>query len=155
MKNSKLTKSILALVAITALTVPGMVFAQTLTLNYNHQIDPYTERLLYSRAFEAILWASPTLAVYCQAEAGTRDLGAGHLDIVYMGKTPDYRWGGVTTNNQAPAFMSYFSLKDGPVVVEIPGAKPEAKVFGSIHDSWGIPLEDFGPAGADKGKGGK
>ena len=149
MKNSKLTKLIVAVVAMAALTVPGVSQAQ------DSKLSETEARLIYSRAFEAILWASPTLAVYCQAEAGTRDLGAGHLDIVYMGKTPDYRWGGVTTNNQAPAFMSYFSLKDGPVVVEIPGAKPEAKVFGSIHDSWGIPLEDFGPAGADKGKGGK
>jgi hypothetical protein len=119
------------------------------------QVYDRESQLIYSRAFEAILWASPTLAVYCQAEAGTRDLGAGHLDIVYTGKMPDYRWGGVTTNNQSPLFMNYFSLKDGPVVVEIPAAIPEAKVFGSIHDSWGIPLEDFGPAGADKGKGAK
>jgi hypothetical protein len=51
--------------------------------------------------------------------------------------------------------MNYFSLKDGPVVVEIPAATPEARVFGSIHDAWMIALEDFGPAGADKGKGGK
>ena len=113
------------------------------------------KRLIYSRAFEATLWASPVLATYCQAEAGTRDLGAGHLDIVYTGKKPDYQWGALTVNNNSPYFMNFFSLKDGPVVVEIPAAIPEARVFGSIHDAWEIPLEDFGPAGADEGKGGK
>ena len=105
MKNSKLTKSILAVVAIAVLAVPGVSQAQ------KPKLSELEARLIYSRAFEAILWASPVLAVYCQAEAGTRDLGAGHLDIIYMGKKPNYRWGGVTTNNQAPAFMSYFSLK--------------------------------------------
>ncbi len=113
------------------------------------------ERLIYSRAFEATLWAAPILATYCQAEAGTRDLGAGHLDIVYTGKKPDYQWGALTVNNNSPYFMNFFSLKDGPVVVEIPAATPEARVFGSIHDAWEIPLEDFGPAGADEGEGGK
>ena len=35
-------------------------------------------QLIYSRAFEAILWASPALAVMAQVEAGQRDLGAGN-----------------------------------------------------------------------------
>ncbi len=113
------------------------------------------ERLIYSRAFEATLWASPALAVYAQHVANQRDLGAHHLDIIYTGKPMDHRWGGVTYNNQSPYFVNHFSLKDGPVVVEIPPASPEARVFGSIHDSWQIALEDFGPAGADEGKGGK
>ena len=119
------------------------------------KLSEIEERLIYSRAFEATLWASPILATYSQAEAGTRDLGASHLDIVYTGKKPDYRWGAVTVNNNSPYFMNYFSLNDGPLVVEIPAATPEARVFGSIHDAWMVALEDFGPAGADKGKGGK
>ena len=149
MKNSDLTKLIMTVVAIAALAVPCVS---------NAQVSKLSERdkgLIYSRAFEAILWASPLLAVYAQAEAGTRDLGAGPLDIVYTGVKPDYRWGAVTVNNNSPYFMNYFSLKDGPVVVEIPAATPGARAFGSIHDAWMIPLEDFGPAGADKGKGGK
>lgn len=149
MKSSKLAKSIVAVPAIAVLALPGVSQAQ------ESKLSEREVRLIYSCSFEAILWASPVLAVYCQAEAGTRDLGAGHLDIVYSGKSMDYRWGGITANNQSPYFMNYFSLKDGPVVVEIPAAIPEAKVFGSIHDAWGIPLEDFGPAGVDKGKGAK
>ncbi len=63
----------------------------------------------------------------------------------------DYRWGGVTYNNQSPYWIAGFSVKNGPVVVEIPPAREDARVFGSIHDAWFLPLEDFGPAGADKG----
>ena len=123
--------------------------SQTSTLSEREQ------QLIYSRAFEATLWASPALALYAQHVANQRDLGAHHLDIIYTGKPMDHRWGGITYNNQSPYFVNHFSLKDGPVVVEIPAAIPEARVFGSIHDAWQIPLEDFGPAGADEGKGGK
>ena len=38
-------------------------------------------QLVYSRAYEAILWASPAIAILAQVEAGRRDLGAGNCDI--------------------------------------------------------------------------
>lgn len=113
------------------------------------------DQLIYSRAFEAILWASPVLAIMGQVEAGQRDLGAGNTDIIYTGKSLDHRWGGITYNNQSPYWVAGFSVKDGPMVIDIPPARADARFFGSIHDVWFIPLEDFGPAGADKGKGGK
>ncbi len=112
-------------------------------------------QLTYSRAFEAILWASPALAVMAQVEAGQRDLGAGNHDIIYTSKSMDHRWGGITYNNQSPYWVAGFSVKDEPVVVDIPPARADARFFGSIHDVWFLPLEDFGPAGADQGKGGK
>jgi hypothetical protein len=112
-------------------------------------------QLIYHRAYEAILWASPALAVIASDEAGRRDLGAGNTDIVYSGKLMGHRWGQITCNNQSPYWNVAFSVKNGPLVVEVPPARPEARFFGSIHDVWWIPLEDFGPVGADKGKGGK
>jgi hypothetical protein len=123
--------------------------------NASSILSEHEARLIYSRAFEAILWASPALAVMSQVEAGRRDLGAGNDDIIYTGKTLDHRWGGITYNNQSPYWVAGFSVKDEPVVVEIPPARADARFFGSIHDVWFLPLEDFGPAGADKGKGGK
>ena len=50
-------------------------------------------QLIYSRAYEAILWASPALATLAQKEAGHRDLGAENTDIVFTKKSMDYRWG--------------------------------------------------------------
>ena len=44
--------------------------------------------------------------------------------------------------------------EDGPVVLEIPPAD-EGSITGSIDDGWQNALEDVGPAGVDKGKGGK
>ena len=86
-------------------------------------------QLIYSRAFEVLLWGSPALAVMCQSEAGRRHFGAEHLDIIYTGKSMDYRWGGITYNNQSPYFINFFSLKYGPVVVEIP---PDGRFYLSL-----------------------
>ena len=149
MKTSKLTKLILALVAFTVLAVPIVSHAQ------ESKLSEQKERLIYSRGYEAILWGSPALAILAMDEAAKRDLSAGNTDIIYTAKSMDYRWELVTYNNQSPYWNASFSVKDGPIVVEIPPARPDAKFFGSIHDIWFIPLEDFGPAGADKGKGGK
>ena len=74
--------------ALVILSSNQAALAQT-ELSRKTALSETEKQLIYSRGFEAILWASPTLAVYCQAEAGTCDLGAGHLDMVYMGKTPE------------------------------------------------------------------
>jgi hypothetical protein len=118
-------------------------------------ISEIEAQLIYSRALEAILWASPALAIIAMDEAAERDLGAGNTDIVYSASSLDHRWELITYNNQTPYWNAAFSVEDGPIVVEIPPARQDARFFGSIHDIWFIPLEDFGPAGADRGEGGK
>jgi hypothetical protein len=51
--------------------------------------------------------------------------------------------------------MPFFNTAEvGPVVLEIPPANG-GSITGSIDDCWQGPLEDVGPAGADKGQGGK
>ena len=51
--------------------------------------------------------------------------------------------------------MPFFNTKDvGPMVIEIPPAD-DGVINGSIMDPWQAALEDVGPAGVDKGKGGK
>jgi len=128
--------------------------AQT-DLSRKTNLSETEKQLISSRGFEAILWASPALAIIAMDEAAKRDLSADNTDIIFTSKSMDYRWELVTYNNQSPYWNASFSLKDGPIVVDIPPAIPEAMFFGSIHDIWFIPLEDFGPVGADKGKGGK
>ena len=66
------------MVAIAALVLPIVSHAK------ESKLSEVKERLIYSRAFEITLWASPVLAVYCQAEAGTRDLGAGDRAISHL-----------------------------------------------------------------------
>ena len=40
-------------------------------------------------------------------------------------------------------------------MLEIPPASDEESIIGSVDDAWQTALEDVGPAGVDKGKGGK
>jgi hypothetical protein len=47
-----------------------------------------------------------------------------------------------------------YNLKNGPVVVEIPAAVG-AGSLGSMVDAWDEPMNDIGPAGEDRGQGGK
>ena len=165
MNNSQLTKSILALVA-TALLVVGCNQTDspesatppdvaTSAFAQGSKLSEIEERLIYSRAFEAILWASPALAVYAQAEGGRRDLGAENTDMIYTGELMDHRWGGITFNNQSPYWLSSFNVKDGPIVVELPPAGEKARFFSSIQNAWYVSFIDMGPGGADNGEGGK
>jgi hypothetical protein len=41
------------------------------------------------------------------------------------------------------------------MVLEIPPAEEGASITGSMDDAWQTAREDVGPAGVDKGKGGK
>src|SRR5262249_41033165 len=52
-------------------------------------------------------------------------------------------------------FMSFYTTKDvGPLVLEVPPAVG-GSFAGNLVNAWQMPLEDAGPEGADKGKGGK
>jgi hypothetical protein len=50
--------------------------------------------------------------------------------------------------------ISFPNVKDGPIVSGIPPAIG-CSIAGDIVDAWRTPLEDAGPEGADKGKGGE
>jgi hypothetical protein len=52
-------------------------------------------------------------------------------------------------------FMTFFNTRNGPVAFEIPPAEAGHSITANIDDIWQMPLEDAGPSGADKGKGGK
>jgi hypothetical protein len=50
--------------------------------------------------------------------------------------------------------LLFNTAEAGPMVIDIPPADG-GSITGSIMDCWQTPLEDVGPAGVDKGKGGK
>ena len=61
----------------------------------------------------------------------------------------------MTPNPDVIYLMPFFDTKDGPIVIEIPPAGDAGSITGTIMDCWQAALEDVGPAGVDKGKGGK
>ncbi len=108
----------------------------------------------YQRAFEAVIWAVPAVAIYRFAK-GIQSLGLKPNDIIAFGKpaTPNAEL--LTANNQVPYTLAYTDLRDGPVVLELPAATEEASLYGQIVDAWQVTVADVGPSGADRGKGGK
>src|SRR6476659_4426860 len=75
--------------------------------------------------------------------------------IVYWSRLPDWKNQTLTPNPDVIYVMPFFNTKDvGPMVLEIPPAD-DGVINGTVMDAWQVPLEDVGPAGVDKGKGGK
>ncbi len=77
------------------------------------------ERMFHSRAVEAVVWAMPLLNF-----EGFRDghaaVGVGYNDIAYHSKVQNWKIQTATPNDTTPNVNFYWSIADGPVVVEIP-----------------------------------
>ena len=107
------------------------------------------------RAAEAAIWAIPAVGVADILVSTRRDLGGDVGDIIYFSKPLDSKHGFLTANNVTPYTIASLTLKDGPIVVEVPAATDKVGYFGTILDAWQLPVADVGPTGDDQGKGGK
>jgi hypothetical protein len=110
------------------------------------------EQILHSRAIEAAVWAMPLMNFKFYRDA-LIDAGVGPNDIGYFSEVQDWRFQTATPNNTTPYIMTHWTVKDGPIVIEIPAATQDVGVFGTIMDAWQRPLDDVGAAGRDKGLG--
>jgi hypothetical protein len=116
--------------------------------------EELARRTLQRRAIEAVIWGVPLVNTDAMRQAYFRDVAAKYNDICYFSTPADWRLQ-VTTPNASTNYVYFnFNLKDGPIVVEIPAAVG-AGLLGSMVDAWDTPMADIGPAGEDKGKGGK
>jgi hypothetical protein len=111
------------------------------------------ERLKQSRAVEAVIWGMPAVNFELLYQGMVDSKGAWN-QIVYWSRLPDWKNQTLTPNPGTVYLHPFYNTKDGPVVLEIPPADGGSFV-GSIDDAWQTALEDVGPAGVDKGKGGK
>lgn len=116
--------------------------------------EELTKRTIERRAVEAAIWGMPMVSVDAMRQAYFRDAGAKYNDIVYFSKAANWKFQFTTPNASTHYVYFNFNLKNGPVVVDIPAAV-EAGLFGSLVGAWETPIADVGPAGEDKGKGGK
>ncbi len=114
-----------------------------------------TERTLQRRAVEAVIWGMPAVNAELMFEA----MPAAKADfnqVVYWSRPINWKDQTLTPNPDTIYLNPYYNTKDvGPIVLEIPPASDEESITGSIDDAWQTALEDVGPAGADRGKGGK
>jgi hypothetical protein len=113
------------------------------------------DSLIRSRAVEAVIWGMPAVNYDLMVQAMNNQAHGGFNQIVYWSKLSTWKNQTLTPNPDAVYVMPFFNTKEaGPMVLEIPPAG-DGVIVGSIDDCWQTAIEDVGPAGADKGKGGK
>jgi hypothetical protein len=116
-------------------------------------VEDISRRAVERRAVEAVIWGMPAVNTELMYQAMAK-LGGKPNQIVYWSGLLDWKNQTLTPNPDVIYFMAFFDTKNGPVVIEIPPAG-EGVINGSIMDPWQAALEDVGPAGVDKGVGGK
>ena len=112
-------------------------------------------RAVERRAIEAVIWGMPAVNYHLMYQAMVREAKGGFNQIVFWSRLLDWKNQTLTPNPDVIYLMPFFDTKDvGPVVLEIPPAD-DGIINGSVMNYWQAAIEDVGPAGVDKGKGGK
>lgn len=113
------------------------------------------ERTVQRRAVEAVIWGIPVVNYDRMYQARVSAANGSFNQILYWTRPSDWKNQTLTPNTDALYLMPFFNTKNaGPMVLEIPPALG-GTIVGTVMDCWQTPLEDVGPAGVDKGKGGK
>jgi hypothetical protein len=117
--------------------------------------DDLARRAVERRAIEAVIWGMPVVNFDLMLQAMVNSAKGKPNQIVFWSRLPDWKNQTLTPNPDVIYLMPFFNTKDaGPIVLEIPPAD-DGVINGTVMDVWQVPLEDVGPAGVDKGKGGK
>jgi len=112
-------------------------------------------RTIERRAVEAVIWGMPAVNTQLMLQEMLTKTKGQVNQILYWSRPADSRNQTLTPNPDSIYFMSFYNTKDvGPIVVDVPPADT-GSFAGNIVNVWQMPLEDAGPEGADKGKGGK
>jgi hypothetical protein len=113
------------------------------------------DRVVYRRAVEAVIWGMPAVNFDLMLQAFIQ-AGGGPNQVPYWSRLLDGQNQTLTPNPDTIYLNPFYDTKiAGPVVLEIPPAEGGGSITGSIDDCWQNALEDVGPAGADKGAGGR
>src|SRR5262245_43109027 len=113
------------------------------------------DQVAYQRAFEAVVWSQPAVAVYGIRHGMLEGLGMKDNEVLAMSRPLMARHEVLTGNNTLPYIVANADLSNGPVVLEVPAATTRGALYGQIVDAWQDAVADVGPSGFDHGKGGK
>lgn len=108
----------------------------------------------YQRAFEAVMWALPAVAIHGFRRA-SEALKVHDDEIIAYSKAATAKFEALTANDYVPYITASTDLRTGPVVLEMPAATEKASLFGQVVDTWQVTVADVGPSGQDQGRGGK
>jgi hypothetical protein len=139
-------------VLVSGLALVG--FAQQAT-SQTFSADELARRTIERRAVEAVIWGIPAVNYDLMLQAAIHEAKGAENQIVYWSRLPSWKNQTLTPNPDVVYLMPFFTTRRGPMVLEIPPASDEGSITGNIDNVWQVPLEDVGPEGVDKGKGGK
>lgn len=126
-----------------------------LALGAKPSVEDLESQVAYQRAFEAVIWAAPAVAIYRFRAGAFSALGADNNVILAASRRATPEAEALTANNVTPYILAYTDLRKGPVVLEIPAKTEKTVLYGQIVDAWQTSIADVGPSGQDKGNGGK
>jgi hypothetical protein len=112
------------------------------------------EMVIYSRAFNAVVWGMPAVNFELMHES-MKKVNGDFNQVLYWSGLINSKNQTLTPNPDVIYFNPLYDTRNGPVVLEIPAAEGASSITGSLDDAWQTAIEDVGPAGIDKGKGGK
>ena len=112
------------------------------------------DRALHRRAIEAVIWGMPAVN-YELMRRQMLKVGGAPNQVVFWSRPVGWKNQTLTPNPDTIYVMPFLNTKDvGPVVLEIPPADT-GTIVGSVDDCWQTAIADVGPAGTDKGEGGR
>jgi len=112
-------------------------------------------QVAYQRAFEAVVWAMPASAIY-RLRVGLTEVPGMADNVILAYSVPlKPKDEAITPNTVTPYISAFTDLRNGPVVLDLPAKTEKASLYGQIVDAWQTTIADVGPAGLDKGAGGK
>jgi hypothetical protein len=152
-QSGKITRSRKGVAHTFSLAVVALACVAIFAQAQPRSSDDLIRRTVERRAVEAVIWGMPAVNYDLMYQEMLK-LGGKPNQIVYWSGLLDWRNQTLTPNPDVIYFMAFFNTKNGPVVIEIPPAG-DGVINGSIMDPWQAALEDVGPAGVDKGAGGK
>jgi hypothetical protein len=138
------------ILAVVLALLPSLTAARAQPLSPNELATRNIER----RAVEAMIWGMPAVNTDLMLQAMLKSTKAKVNEVVYWSRPVNWKNQTLTPNPDSIYFMSFWNVKDDPIVIDIPPAQG-GSIAGNIVTAWQMPLEDAGPEGADKGQGGK
>jgi hypothetical protein len=113
------------------------------------------DRMAHRRGVEAVIWGMPAVNTELMKYEMLGKTQGEVNQVLYWSKPADAKNQTLTPNPDAIYFMIFYDTRDaGALVMEIPPADT-GSFAGNVVDVWQTPLDDLGPAGADKGAGGR
>ena len=139
----------------TALTAFAIVCAAASAPAQNFSAEEIASRAIHRRAVEAVIWGMPVVNYDLMYQEMVRKVKGEFNQILYWSRLLDWKNQTLTPNPDVIYLMPFFNTKEvGPLVLEVPPAD-DGLFNGSIMNRWHAAIEDIGPGGVDKGKGGK